>query len=204
MIASIAAQISRVLGGVRVHWTGCPPDTRQRIYFANHSSHLDFLALWSALPPEARRLVLPVAGGDYWERGPLRDFVIKHVFRAALVERGRACRRNNPLPCLTRELARGRSLVIFPEGTRGSGLAVAPFKSGLYHLAARRPDVELMPAYLGNLNCVLPKGTILPVPLPTSVTFGPPMRLEQGETRRKFLARAREALCSLRLQSAAI
>ena len=204
MIVSIAAQIARVLGGVQVHWAGCRPDARQRVYFANHSSHLDFLALWSALPPEARRAVLPVAGGDYWERGPLRDFVIKHVFRAALVERGRVCRRNNPLPCLTRELARGRSLVIFPEGTRGSGVEVGPFKSGLYHLAAKCPDVELMPAYLGNLNCVLPKGTILPLPIPTSVTFGSPMNLEQKETRRMFLARAREALCNLRLQSAAI
>ncbi len=197
MISSMVAAIARFLGGVRVRWMGCQPDTRQRIYFANHSSHLDFVVLWAALPPQVRDAVRPVAGRDYWERGIVRRFFINLV-RGVLVDREHICLSKNPLECLTQNLALGRSLIIFPEGTRGSGAAIGPFKSGLYYLSMRRPDLELMPVYLENLNCILPKGTIMPLPLAASVTFGPAMRLEKRETRRAFLVRAREALCDLR------
>jgi 1-acyl-sn-glycerol-3-phosphate acyltransferase len=197
IVTSIVAAIARFLGGVRVRWMKWQPDTRPHIYFANHSSHLDFVVLWSALPPEVREAVRPVAGRDYWGRGIVRRLLIG-LFRGVLVDRDRICPSKDPLECLTRNLARGRSLVIFPEGTRGSGATIGPFKSGLYYLSLRRPDVELIPVYLENLNRILPKGTILPVPLPASVTFGPPLHLEKRETRRAFLARAREALCELR------
>ena len=56
-------------------------------------------------------------------------------------------------------LERGQSLVIFPEGTRGSGEEIAPFKSGLFHLARRFPEAELVPVYLDNLARIMPKGS---------------------------------------------
>src|SRR5262249_17990186 len=86
------------------------------------------------------------------------------------------------------------SLIIFPEGTRGAGVSVTPFHSGLYRLAQRRPEIELVPVYLDGLERVLPKGAHLPVPQRTSVTFGVPLRLEPGECKQAFLDRARAAL----------
>jgi hypothetical protein len=75
---------------------------------------------------------------------------------------------------------------------------VAEFKSGLYHLAKRRPDVELIPAYLENLNRILPKGEFLPAPLVSTLTFGSPIRVAEGESKHEFLERARNAVVSLR------
>ena len=211
MIASTIVGLARLISGPQSRWIVCEPGTRQRIYFANHASHLDFVVLWAALPREVRALTRPVAGRDYWDRTRLRRYLAANVFRAVLVDRGgvptgsdgaadreakvAAARRTVELTL--RGLGTRHSLIIFPEGTRGGGVEVAPFKSGLYYLCLQRPDVELIPTWLDNLNRILPKGEVLPVPLMASVTFGPPMRLEPGEPKDDFLARARSALLQL-------
>ena len=61
-----------------------------------------------------------------------------------------------------------------------------------------RPDIELVPAWLENLNRILPKGEIVPVPLLGSVTFGAPISLDGDEPKGHFLQRARHALVALR------
>ena len=79
--------LARALTGVRNLWTGCAPEPRQRVYFANHTSHTDFLLLWASLPPALRAVTRPVAGADYWLASPLRRFIINDVFNGVLVER---------------------------------------------------------------------------------------------------------------------
>lgn len=79
--------LARALTGVRSLWTGCAPEPRQRVYFANHTSHTDFLLLWASLPPALRAVTRPVAGADYWLTSPLRHFIINDVFNGVLVER---------------------------------------------------------------------------------------------------------------------
>lgn len=194
-LASLAKWISRA----QVRWLD-PPLARPRVYFANHSSHLDFMVLWAALPAEIRARTLPVAASDYWQSTPLRSYVATRVFRSVLIPR------SNPHPLagraglspLLRELDRGRSLVLFPEGARGDGRNVALFRGGLYQLCRQRPGLELVPVYLENLNRVLPKGEFLPLPLGSRVTFGPSLCLDGGEDSREFLQRARLALCALK------
>src|SRR5262249_12034999 len=211
-LARVIAAFARGLSGVQVRWQGCVPEPRQRIYFANHTSHLDFVVLWSALPAESRARTRPVAAKDYWQAG-FRSFLAQRVFRAVLVERGTAARSARDeysdeehlhakgfgvIEQLAEAMGEGDSLIFFPEGTRGTGETVGEFKSGLYHLAKRRPDVELIPAYLENLNRILPKGEIVPVPLVSVLTFGAPVHGEDGENKHDFLERARNAVIALR------
>jgi 1-acyl-sn-glycerol-3-phosphate acyltransferase len=207
MIASLLAALARVVSGAAVRWVGCRPEPRQRIYIANHTSHLDFVVLWSALPASLRRLTRPVAGRDYWGAGRLRRYLITRIFDGILVDRdgGRAASPDAVMEAARRTVARvaeglgqDRSLIIFPEGTRGPGPDVRPFKSGLYHLRRLRPDVELIPVYLENLNRILPKGEVLPVPLLSSVTFGAPIPDRPEESKAAFLERARAAVVALR------
>ena len=207
-IASLLAAVARLISGVQVQWAGCEPDERQRIYFANHSSHLDFVVLWSALPSEIRAKTRPIAAKDYWEATSLRRYLANNVFHAMFLERGGANKSANTdehhfvgrhlMDAMADALGTENSLILFPEGTRGSGEKVGPFRSGLYHLAVRRPDVELVPAYLENLNRILPKGEFLPVPMLSLLTFGKPMCLSPDEDKDTFLERAREAVASLR------
>jgi 1-acyl-sn-glycerol-3-phosphate acyltransferase len=196
--AALIIGFARVVTGVRARWVGCAAAPAQRIYFANHSSHGDFVLLWSALPPALRARTRPVAGADYWLAGRLRRWLIEAVFRGVLVERGGAARADaDPLAPLLQALDHGDSLIIFPEGTRNTTEVMLPFKSGLYHLARQRPAVELVPVWLENLNRVMPKGEVLPVPLLCSVSFGAPIRLETGEDKRAFLDRARQRIVDL-------
>ena len=207
-IASLLAAVARGITGVQVQWAGCEPSDRQRIYFANHTSHLDFVVLWSALPSFIRARTRPIAAKDYWEETPLRHYLAENVFKAVLVDRGTVTRSKSQdeakfvsrslIEDMASAIGSVNSLILFPEGTRGTGEKVGEFRAGLYHLAARRPDVQLVPAYLENMNRILPKGEFLPVPMLSLLTFGKPIHVETSEEKDAFLERARESVSSLR------
>lgn len=204
LLRLILTGLCRLWTGVRLRWRGCLPRVTPRIYFANHSSHLDGLVLWTGLPPELRACTSLVAARDYWGRTSLRRWMTSRVFRAILVERGatpggaRGGERKHPLEALIAALERGESLILFPEGTRHAGADMLPFKSGLYHLAKAFPEAELVPVYLDNFYRVLPKGCRLMVPILCTVTLGAPLRLEAGESRRDFLTRMQGAVEELK------
>jgi 1-acyl-sn-glycerol-3-phosphate acyltransferase len=115
-----------------------------------------------------------------------------------LINRAKATRDDNPLHDMRAVLEGGESLILFPEGTRSMTGETAAFKAGLYHLAKDAPDTEFVPVFLENLNRILPKGEMLPIPLLTTVVFGEPVSLQPGEAREAYLTRAREAVLALR------
>lgn len=200
MVAAFITGSAKALTGAQCQWIGCGPLDTQRIYFANHSSHLDFILLWSALPWALRRRTRPVAAADYWFHGRLKQFLIRRVFNGVPVERSGSARApgTNPLQPVLDALDEGSSLIIFPEGTRGSGEEVQPFKSGIFHLAKDRPSVELVPVWMENCYRVMPKGSFLPVPLLCSVRFGTPTALGENEPKPAFLDRLKKAVEELR------
>jgi 1-acyl-sn-glycerol-3-phosphate acyltransferase len=198
IVAKGVVGIARLLAGGNVRRVGFTPDERQRIYFANHASHLDFVLVWAALPPRLRAMTRPVAARDYWDRAGLRRYLGLKVFNAVLIERTPTSESPNPIDVLLDGLGDRHSLIIFPEGTRGDGSTIAPFKSGLYWLGKARPDVELIPAYINNVNRILPKGEFVPVPMLASVSFGEPMHVGDDEDKSAFLERARNAILELR------
>ena len=187
----------RLLTGSQARWHGCPPKAEQRIYFANHQSHADLIMIWAALPRELRSRTRPIAAKDYWTRTPFRQWITTAVFNAIYVERERTDDQD-PLQPLYDALESGDSIILFPEGTRGYADEPQPFKSGLYNLALKYPDVVLVPAWINNIQRVMPKGEVVPVPVLCSVTFGVPIQLDESEERRAFLDRARQAVIALR------
>jgi 1-acyl-sn-glycerol-3-phosphate acyltransferase len=194
---SFLAAIARFITGANARWIGSAPETGQRIYFANHTSHLDVLVIWASLPPSIRDLTRPVAARDYWKKNKLRRYLADKIFNALLIERKKPTAHDNPLADMRHALDGGHSLIIFPEGTRQTGTDMAPFKGGLFHLAKDCPEVELVPVLVENLNRILPKGEFLPVPLLGGVSFGAPIKLENGEEKPVFLDRAQAAIKAL-------
>lgn len=201
MLAALTAfaitSAARLLTGARALWLGCTPQPVQRLYYANHSSHGDFVLLWASLPPELRRSTRPVAGADYWQRDGVRRYLINQVFNGVLIDRERATPEANPLQPMLDALDQGDSLILFPEGTRNLEDGLLPFKSGLYHLTCLRPDVELVPVWIANLNRVMPKGRALPLPLLCTLSFGTALQRLEDESKEAFLERARNALLAM-------
>jgi 1-acyl-sn-glycerol-3-phosphate acyltransferase len=190
---------ARAITAVRADWRGTDPLPRQRVYFANHSSNADMPMIWSVLPPDLRRMTRPVAAADYWLTTPLRRFAGAEVFRAVLIDRRPDARREDPMAIILAALDEGASLIIFPEGARNMGPdPLLPFRAGLYNIARARPDVDLVPTWIANLNAVMPKGEVIPLPLICTITFGEPLSPAGDEEKDSFLARAAAALLALR------
>ncbi|WP_455018117.1 lysophospholipid acyltransferase family protein [Kingella denitrificans] len=170
----------------------------KKVYFANHASHGDFVMVWISLPKKWRKLARPVAGADYWLKGKFRRFIINNVFNGLLIMRN-----GNDPKAITQQMSaalqEGSSLIIFPEGTRNmdDDVTLLPFKSGIYHLARENPDVQFVPIWIDNINRVLPKGKLIPVPIICEVNIGQEIQLFPGESKDDFLQRARDAMLAL-------
>ena len=170
----------------------------RKVYFANHNSHADFIMVQLALPKRWRKAARPVAGADYWLKGAFRRFVSKHVFNSLLIMRN-----GNDPKAITQQmsdvLATQSSLIIFPEGTRNTddNTLLLPFKSGIYHLARSNPDVGFVPIWINNINRVLPKNQVVPVPILCDVIIGEPLYVQANEEKEEFLQRARQAMLAL-------
>ncbi len=202
LLANILGQIivlfAQLLTAVRPLWRGARPENKTRIYCGNHTSNGDFVLIWTALPPHIRRMTRPVAASDYWLTTKVRSFVIKYVFRAVLVDRNPETRTDDPIAMMAEATDQGGSLIIFPEGKRNMGDDILlPLKTGIYHLASKRPNLEFVPVWISNLNRAMPKGEIIPLPLLCSVSFGTPIQIKEGEGKEEFLERVRNGMLAI-------
>lgn len=195
-VVTLLTLLTRLLVGAYPQWQGCAPSRTQRIYFANHSSHMDAIVIWSSLPAELRAKTRPVAAKDYWEKGALRRRIAIKELKVVLIDRHHTAHAN-PLDPLIQALHEGSSLIIFPEGTRRPLPLPSPFKSGLWRLMREFPDVELIPVYIENLHRSMPKGTLIPIPTICSVRFGAPLPHSPDDSKENFLNRARNAVIQL-------
>lgn len=197
MISAALCAFTKLVVGASGHWVQPLQNQDPCIFYANHSSHLDTLALWSALPPEIRRQTRAVAAADYWGKTALRRKIALQGLNAVLINRAGNGKQGNPLEPLYDALQEGSSLIIFPEGTRREQELPGEFKAGLFHLAARFPEASLIPVYLDNLHRSMPKGSYLPLPFLCRVRFGAPLVKVPDEAKADFLQRAREAILQL-------
>ncbi len=179
---------------VRADWRGVPPEPRQRVYYANHTSNADMPMVWSVLPPSLRDQTRPVAAADYWLQTSARSFFGAEVFRAVLIDRRPEARTDNPMGTILDALDQGDSLILFPEGRRNMGEApLLPFRAGLYNIGVQRPRVELVPTWIANLNAIMPKGEVIPLPLIATVTERFDTRSEPGGGTRLCMAFRRDS-----------
>ncbi|MGY2188370.1 2-acyl-glycerophospho-ethanolamine acyltransferase [compost metagenome] len=195
-ISNALIAVLRLLIGVTARWEGPPDLTRQRIYFANHTSHMDTLAIMAALPAEARINVKPVAAADYWGKNRFLSYISQRGLNAVLIERNPAPG-SNVLEPIFDVVRAGHSIIIFPEGTRSSQALPGAFKSGIYRLSETFPDVDLVPIYLENLHRSMPKGKHVPLPIICTIRIGNPLPRFVGEDKQVFLERARDAIVRL-------
>ena len=198
LVGYLIIGFARFITAVRGLWPYQPPTDTQTIYFANHTSNGDFILLWATLPPRLRWKTRPVAAADYWLTSRIRTYIGRSVINAVLIDRRPEARDQDPVDQMVKALDCGASLIIFPEGKRNdTGTPLLPFKTGIFHMASKRPNIRLVPVWIENLNRALPRGEYIPVPYICTVTFGAPIHLQTSETKTQFLTRAQDAVLAL-------
>lgn len=190
----ICVIIAKFLLGLSVR-TEEPLSKKQKIYFANHSSHIDTIAIFSALPGKERKKTKPVAAKDYWGKNKFITFIAEQGLNCVLIDRYDSKHALNPV---MDEINKGNSLIIFPEGTRGETETPSNFKSGIYHIYKKYPDIEFIPIYLENLHRAMPKGKFLPLPVLCNIKFGKALEYKENETKEEFLKKAHDSIIRLK------
>lgn len=195
-ISDLLIAFLRLVIGASARWESQPDFSRQRIYIANHTSHIDTLAIMSALPREARIKTKPIAAADYWGKNRFLSWVSQKGLNAVLIDR-KGKSREEALAPVVEALNAGHSVIFFPEGTRSQSSMPGEFKSGLHSLYSQFPDVEMVPIYLENLHRAMPKGKRVLLPILCTIRIGNPIVRKEGEQRVPFLMRAHEAVVEL-------
>jgi 1-acyl-sn-glycerol-3-phosphate acyltransferase len=192
----------------KVYWCVIPVNLeninnqKQKVFFANHGSHLDTITILAALPENIKAKTRPVAAADYWGKNFLNRYISKNILNCVLINRNNQPTNDevkiNPLEPVYDALNGGYSVIIFPEGTRNTSEEPGEFKSGIYHLMQKYPEIEFVPVYLKNVGKSMPKGAFHPLPLICTIYFGNPMEKIENENKAEFLKRARSAVIELK------
>ena len=154
------------------------PQGKPYIITPNHTSHLDTLAVITALGPKAYQL-WTLAARDYWFGNRLQGWFARTCLNALPIEReGNFAEFLQDLRVANEVMAQNNGLLVFPEGTRSLDGNLQPFKQGVLSLLIYAPDVPIIPAYIEGTYHALPKGKNLPKKHPVRIVFGAPLTFD--------------------------
>ena len=154
---------------------------KQFILIANHNSHMDTMAIMSAIPSRYIHKVHPIAARDFFGGSLFKKILMRYLVNATLIQRDRDDPNNDPIDSMDKMLKKSRSLILFPEGSRGVPGVMAKFKKGLGYLIQRNPEINVIPVYLDNVYKTLPRGKNLILPYNCSIKFGDPIKFKSME-----------------------
>lgn len=183
--------------GVRFENRKSLKNINQFIIVANHNSHFDALSIMAALPPEKFNNTRTIVAGDYFGKSKLTCAATKLFFNAILINRKRIAGGVSTIDILDEYLKKGRSLILFPEGSRGEAGVIKDFKKGIAILLKQNPSVPFVPVYLDGFGRVLPKDKKLIIPLVCKVRFGEPV-FPKGESIDEILDEVKKDILKLK------
>ena len=154
---------------------------KQFILIANHNSHMDTMALMSAIPSRFIHRVHPIAARDFFGGSLFSRILMRYLVNATLIRRDREDPERDPIDDMDKMLKKQRSLILYPEGSRGIPGKMSNFKRGLGYLVQRNPNINVIPVYLENIYKTLPKGKKLILPYNCSIKFGQPIKFNSLE-----------------------
>jgi 1-acyl-sn-glycerol-3-phosphate acyltransferase len=165
------------------------------VLVANHASHLDTPLILGSLPEHIARRTAVGAAADYFFDARWRAAITALVFNAFPVERYRSRRLRSLAPQL---LARGWSLLLFPEGTRSEDGWMSPLRMGAAQLCVTQ-RVAAVPVVLRGTYAAMPRGRNWPMRGRPRVVvrYGAPVKPEQGESARLFNVRLSQTVARL-------
>lgn len=156
----------------------------QFLLVSNHNSHLDTVSLLCSLPVKRLKDVHPAAAADYFARNKVMAVLCEFFLNTVFVRRkGEGGKPIKPLDELDMHLKDGKSLILFPEGTRGMPEQIVDFKCGAAVLLQRNPNVKLVPVFMIGMGKAMPKGDGILVPTECEIRIGRSMITESDRAK---------------------
>ena len=147
------------------------PSNGRFIAAANHCSHMDTPVVLHALGAGGEGMVT-LAAKDYFFDTPLKERLARQLTNLLPLDRNGGAA--GGLEEAGRALEAGRSLLLFPEGTRSRDGRMAPFRPGVGLLALRH-RMDVLPVHVDGTHAILPKGAVLPKGRRVQVRIGRPL-----------------------------
>lgn len=183
--------------GLRVRHRERLPKSGPAIVVANHNSHMDVFALLSLFPLRQQAKIHPVAAADYFLRDKRMAWFALNILNIIPISREGG--ETNPLAQCEQALRDGKTLILFPEGTRGEPGILSPLKSGLWHLSQSMPEVPIIPVWLRGTEQVMAKGNRIPLPLFIDVSIGDALNFHPEK--KVFMDELKQRLLTLQQQT---
>ncbi len=167
-----------IFSNIHVHGTENLSKAKTYVYMANHSSLIDTPALFAYLPYQFRIMAkkelfyVPFMGWHLWTAG---NFAI---------DRSDSRKTALSLKSVVEGIRKGKSLAVFPEGTRSPDGNLQEFKQGAFKIAVRA-GVPIVPVTIIGTSKLLPKGSLAPRPGRVDVVIGKPIETA-GYTERQL------------------
>lgn len=158
--------------GVRVRNKKNLKVVQPMIIVANHNSHLDTMAIMSSLPFTALSKTHPVATATYFGKKKWLAFLSNRLVNTVLIQKHDSQGGSKALEVLDNTLKKGHSLLLFPEGTRGTPGQLEEFRTGVGVLLLQNPGVKYLPVWIEGTGNILPKGALLLKPHIATVCIG--------------------------------
>ena len=200
LLVLLARPLARFMTGADVIGRENLPKRGPAIIAANHNSHVDTLLLLTIFPPHLMPFLRPAAAADYFLKDPFIGWFSSKLVGIVPVERAKAGSGVDVLAPMREALAQRAIVILFPEGTRGPGTdEMGELKGGVARLAEAFPEAPVIPIWIEGAGRVLPKGTMVPVPMNCTVLVGeamPPLVDRPG-----FMTALRERMLALKAEA---
>lgn len=156
---------------------------KQFILIANHNSHMDTMAIMSSIPSRYIHRVHPIAAADFFGGSKFKEKLMRYMVNATLIPRKRAESKEDidPIQLMSNLIEKGRSIIVYPEGSRGVPGVMTDFKKGIGYLINKHPHVDVVPVYLDGIHKTLPKGKNLILPYNCKIIFGDSIQFDSFE-----------------------
>ncbi len=166
------------------------------IVVANHNSHLDAAVLMTLFPLWRLHRVHPVAAADYFGETLFMRLVAMTLMNAMPIAR-KPEQGQDPLAPIAQAIARGNSMIFFPEGSRGKAGVVAPFRTGIGRLVKDCPGLLVLPVFMSGPERIWARGQTVPVPVNIHANVGRPRTYDPGMEARLIAEQVRADVLAL-------
>lgn len=154
----------------------------QCIFVANHNSHMDTAAFLSMIPMKGHLDTHPIAASDHFGTSAFAKMYYEFVFNTILIDRSGKKDAVKAVQPIHDALAQKKSILIFPEGSRGEPEVMGPFKNGVAYILKENPSIPFVPIFMEGLGKAMPKDDSFIIPHDSKIIVGQPVLIENVQS----------------------